>query len=61
MSAKRMALRWLLRVGIATAILAGIGILGDPGNAMAANLAPGQGSATVTDGHSPLRGDLVRR
>lgn len=53
MSAKRMALKWLLRVGIATAILAGIGILGNPGSAMAACLSPGQGSATETDGHAP--------
>lgn len=45
MGAKRLAARWFLRVGVATAILSGIGILADPGNAMAAELLPVQDMA----------------
>lgn len=45
MGAKRSTARWFLRVGVATAILSGIGILADPGNAMAADLLPVQDMA----------------
>jgi hypothetical protein len=45
MSAKRLAARWFLRVGVATAILSGIGFLANPGNAMAAELPPVQDMA----------------
>ncbi|MEO5325399.1 hypothetical protein PV773_19005 [Mesorhizobium sp. CC13] len=39
--AKRLAAIWFLRVGVATAILTGIGILAGQGNAMAAELSAG--------------------
>ncbi|GAA2832583.1 hypothetical protein [Aminobacter aminovorans] len=45
MSAKRLAARWFLRVGVATAILSGIGFLANSGNAMAAELPPVQDMA----------------
>lgn len=44
--AKRLAAIWFLRVGIATAILTGIGILADHGNAIAAELSAGLASST---------------
>jgi hypothetical protein len=48
MGAKRLAARWFLRVGVATAILSGIGILANPGNAMAAELLPKLDMASAT-------------
>lgn len=44
MGARRSTATWFLRVGIATAILSGIGVLADPGSALAADLLSGQGS-----------------
>lgn len=48
MDARRLAARWFLRVGVATAILSGIGILSDLGNAMAAEVLPAQDMAPTT-------------
>lgn len=48
MGAKREAAKWFLRVGGATAILSGIAVLAEPGNAMAAGLLPKLGMASAT-------------
>lgn len=48
MGAKRLAASWFLRVGVATAILSGIGMMADPGNAMAAEFSPVQDMAPAT-------------
>lgn len=48
MGAKRLAARWFLKVGVATAILSGIGMMADPG-AMAAEFLPVQDMATATN------------
>lgn len=48
MGTKRLALNWLLRVGIATAILTGAGILASPSDAMAADMSPELGMAPAT-------------
>lgn len=47
MGAKRLAASWFLRVGVATAILSGIGILASPGSALAAELPLVQDMAPV--------------
>ncbi|WP_378947920.1 hypothetical protein [Mesorhizobium sp. ANAO-SY3R2] len=44
----RLALSWLLRVGVATAILTGVGILAGSHDAMAAELSPESGMAPAT-------------
>lgn len=47
MGARRPALNWLLRVGVATAILTGVGILASPGSALAVELLPEAGIASA--------------
>jgi len=50
MGARRLAARWFLRVGIATAILTGIGMLADRDDASAARWLSKQGMASAPGG-----------
>lgn len=48
MGAKRLFAIWFLRVGVATAILTGIGVLASPGGATAAEISARQDMAPAT-------------
>lgn len=50
MGARRLAASWFLRVGIATAMLTGIGVLAERGNASATALPQSQDVASTPHG-----------